>query len=293
MIAYTRPYIERARSLLKSENHEDRKYLALELRFAIEELAYKKLAMRIKKINPGEIDAWQPGRVIKLLTELVDPHIKSDSQLFVGLEEEYGQQPSEMNEIGRTKGLDYKKLAQHWHKLGSYLHRKVPKVDSNGGVNTTDSSISKQYAEEVIKFIEEASTHFDVFMSTHVDFKCTYCGQPIVKLESTVQEGSKVKCQNPNCGLEFILSRHQEQFVAEPNEICFPCEGCGERIGLNAVHLQQVTINIPISTQVVATCDACQCEHHLCWILVHARTDELALETSTWKCRFEKVESPI
>ena len=163
MIAYTVPNIERARRLLKSENHEDRKYLALELRFAIEEVAYKKLAMRIQKINPEEIDAWQPGRVIKLLTEQVDPHIKSDSQLFVGLEDEYGQQPSEMNAIGRTKGLDYKKLEKHWHKLGSYLHRSVPKVDPKGRVETTDSSISEQYAEEVLKFIEDASTYFDVY----------------------------------------------------------------------------------------------------------------------------------
>ena len=293
MIAYTVPYVDRARRLLRTGNHEDRKYSALELRLAIEEIAYKKLAMRLKKIVPGEINTWQPGRAIKQLTELVDPHIKSDSQLFVGLEDEYGQQPSEMNDIGRTKGLDYKKLEKHWRKLGSYLHRTVPKLDSMGRVETTDSSISEQYAEEVIKFIEEASTYFDVFMSTCVNFNCTYCSQPIIKLESTVQDGSKVRCQNPNCGLEFILSRHQEQFSAKPNEFFFPCEDCGEPIGINAVQLRQVTINIPISTRCVATCKACQSKHHLCWILMHARTDEIALDTLTWTCSFKQVENPI
>ena len=293
MIAYTDPYIERARRLLRTGNHEDRKYAALELRFAIEEVAYKKLAMRIKKIFPGEINNWQPGRVIKLLTELVDPHIKSDSQLFVGVEDEYGQQPSEMNFIGRTKGLDYNKLEKHWHKLGSYLHRKFPEIDSKGRVETTDSSISEQYAEEVISFIEEVSTHFDVFMSTCVNFTCTYCRDPIIKLESTVQDGSRVRCQNPNCGLEFVITKHQEQFSAKPNEYFFPCEGCGEPIRINSVDLQKVTINFPISTRVAATCDHCQCEHHLCWVLMHARTHEIDLDSLTWTCSFEQLENPI
>lgn len=289
MIAYTSPFVERSRKFIDSESKEDLKYAALELRFAIEEIAYQKLAMRLKKMSPKELESWQPGRVIKQLAELVDPNLKSDSTIFLGLEDENGNQPNELNELGRTIGVNYKELEKHWHKLGSYLHRRMPDIDAKGHVQMKDNIITKEYAEEVIEYIEElSSTHFDAFLSREIIFECNYCKKSIVMSQFAITDQTVVQCRNPNCGMEYIVFCKDEKFVYNPNVVFFECNSCGDKNDVNIAALKRIPLEIPVSVQCSIVCKTCKSENYLCWILMHGVPSDEGLKSLMLTCKFQQ-----
>jgi hypothetical protein len=103
------------------------RYACLELRLAIERIAYQKLQLRLGDISIEEVAAWQPKRVMDVLMELVDPALDQDSMLSVAKEGSDGQPVEDFAPLGTTKGVNPKDLGKHWQKLGFYLHVSMPK----------------------------------------------------------------------------------------------------------------------------------------------------------------------
>ena len=64
MVYQTEPHTERAREHLESDDYNRLIYACLELRFALERIAYQKLPLRLDKITIEEIRAWQPRRAM-------------------------------------------------------------------------------------------------------------------------------------------------------------------------------------------------------------------------------------
>ena len=64
MVFQTEPHIERAHEHIDSGNSDRLAYACLELRYALERIAYQKLQLRLDKITIEEIGAWQPRRAI-------------------------------------------------------------------------------------------------------------------------------------------------------------------------------------------------------------------------------------
>ena len=126
MVANVKPFVDRARKFLESEEPSDLFHTALELRFAIEEIAYDKLKLRLKYTAPQDIDKWQPDRVIQQLQDLVDPKINLDTNWSFKPEQGPGSDTNPTF-MGTSKGIGFKDIRKRWQKLGSYLHRPNPK----------------------------------------------------------------------------------------------------------------------------------------------------------------------
>lgn len=267
MVAYVTPFVDRAKEFLKSEELEDLYHAALELRFAIEEIAYEKLKLRDKNLAPDEIDKWQPGRVIQQLQDLVDPTIGSDAQLFIKPEQGPGSE-EEPKFVGASKGINFKEVSRHWQKLGSYLHRQKPVKGEKVGPTGSDPKAVKAYLEEVKAYVEElTSTSFDGFFSQNVTFKCFYCGTPILRTESSLEDKQIIRCYSQECSKELLILQEGKGWSITPNNINFPCKKCEAPLELNTADLQRVPKEFPVSVAAIVACDKCETEHQVSWSL--------------------------
>jgi len=103
--------IERAREHLASGEPHRLRYVCLELRFALERIAYQKLQLRLGDISVDDIGAWQPKRA---LMELVDPHLDRDATLSMGARPGGGDPETDtFTPLGTNKGINPKDLGKH------------------------------------------------------------------------------------------------------------------------------------------------------------------------------------
>ena len=274
MVAYVEPYLERAKGRLKSDQLHDLRYACLELRLALEEIAYDKLKLRLKNTAPHEIDRWQPGRVIQQLEDLVDPHIGKNSQLFIKPEQGPGSE-DEPTFVGESKGTDAKQLGKHWQKLGSFLHLPKPTKESPKSTPPPEPEKLKEYLSEVVAFVEVAtSTRFDTFFSANVIFECSYCKAPISRTEDSLEHQQSVTCYNPECGNEHVVLKEGDDWAITRNKFNFSCKKCNEMFDVNASELQRIPKEVPISVGLQLPCSNCGAEHVIVWQLKYGLKSE-------------------
>ena len=227
MVFRTEPYIERAREHLKSENTHRLRYACLELRYALEHIAYHKLQQRLDKVSIEEIAAWQPKRVMDILMELVDEHLDQDFTLQIAEEIEPGVVlENGFSTLGKVKGISPHQLGKHWHKIGSHLHVKMPNKKGERPIEP-DASVLKLYLEEVVKYVEEiTATRFDAHLSINTTFECGKCNQKIVRNRKLLKHGTVIQCQNPDCNASYIAGVENDEITVDLNQIWIDCKNC-------------------------------------------------------------------
>src|SRR5262245_481600 len=94
-----RDCVVRARALLAEGAEPHVRYACLELRFAIEYLAYSYLDVYGAEISDAALEKWQPRRVIDEM-RAIDPHADEPATISIGLEETPGVAASEMHVLG-------------------------------------------------------------------------------------------------------------------------------------------------------------------------------------------------
>lgn len=166
------PHIERAQGHLSSGEPHRLRYACLELRFALERIAYQKLQLRLPEVSQKEIAAWQPKRIIAALMELVDPMLGADYTLSVGKHSDRPPQEDDYTLVGTNKGVDAKSIGKHWHKLGSFLHMTMP-TQKGDYPKEPEEGPFREFLAEVLTYVKDmTSTSFDMVMSEKVSFAC-------------------------------------------------------------------------------------------------------------------------
>lgn len=225
MITETDPYIERAREHLESEDPHRLRYACLELRYALERIAYHKLEFRLDKVSPEEIAAWQPSRAMDTLMELVDEHLDKNYTIQIA-EDTKAASEGRFSHFRKIKGVSPRQLGKHWHKIGSYLHVRKPKRKGDKPAEP-DSKKLKPYLEEVIKYIKEITeTGSDAYFSSPVTFECEKCKQKIVRNRKLLKFGTIVQCQNPDCIASYITKIKNDDLVFVPYRLSIDCKNC-------------------------------------------------------------------
>lgn len=277
MVFGTDPHIQRARESLESGDANRLAYACLELRYALERIAYQKLQLRLDKITVEEIGAWQPRRAIDRLMELVDEHLTQDSTLRMAPEKEYGKEATEgFVTIGQNKGISPRELGKHWQKLGSYLHVQMPRKKGEHAPKPDENSL-RAYLIEVIKYVEDlTSTRFDSHFSMTVTFQCGKCEQSIVRNSALLKEEDVVQCQNPQCNASYITRAKDGEHTFEPYLITLGCKNCGEtaRIEANAFLQMKTTEGKTF------ICDKCGTRHLVRWLLQYGLESEADRDAS-------------
>ena len=264
MVFRTEPNIQRAREHLDSNDGSRLRYACLELRLALESIAYQKLQLRLDKITIEEIGAWQPKRVMERLMELVDEHLTEDSVLRVAPEGPDGKaDDADFVTLGSNKGINPKDIGKHWFKLSSFLHTKVPKKKGDIQKPLNEAELRK-YIEEVISYIEDVtSSQFDSHFSENVTFKCNKCSQSIVRNSNLVKYGDIVQFQNPNCNTSYIANIQNGNFTFKNYKLHFDCRECKQRNYIEANDL----LNLEKHKLQSVTCVNCETQYHVRWAL--------------------------
>lgn len=273
MVFRIEPYIERVREHLESEAPHRLRYACLELRYALERIAYHKLRNRLDKVSPEEISAWQPNRVMKILMELVDEHIDRDYTLQIAEEIKPGVVSEKgFSTLGKVKGISPRKFGGHWHKIGYYLHVQKPKEKGDMPVEP-DAEELKPYLEEVLRYVEEINeTGFDAHFSLNATLKCCECKQKIVRNLKLLENGTVVQCQNPNCDASYIIRIKNDETCYDPYQIPLDCKNCNETMYFEA----NIFLKMKHDEYILVSCDKCDARHVVDWNLRHVleKSDE-------------------
>ncbi|RCK43647.1 hypothetical protein TH25_21080 [Thalassospira profundimaris] len=275
MVFGTDPYIQRAQDHIKSNDPDRLPYACLELRYALERVAYQKLQLRLDKITIEEIGAWQPRRAMDRLMELVDEHLTKDSTLSVASESEPGTPATDgFVTVGQTKGISPRELGKHWQKLSSFLHIQMPKKKGQHAPKTDEAAL-RTYLGEVIEYVEAVtSTAFDAHFSETVTFTCGKCGQSIVRNSELLKEETVVQCQNEQCNASYVTHVKDDEFTFEPYLIPLDCKSCGHRDRIEANAFMKMKTN----ESVIYVCDDCGTRHIVRWLLKYGLESEALKE---------------
>lgn len=139
----SRQALKRARTALESNDAENLKYVALELRMAMESLTYDRAKAYKDEFPPDEYETWQPRKVMAVLLE-IDATADKDSTLSYGIEETPGQPASQMTMLGTETVLNMETLRKHYDALGSFLHVPTLKQTKSGPFKTVGSGRLEQ-----------------------------------------------------------------------------------------------------------------------------------------------------
>lgn len=263
MVFRTDNHIDRAKALIEKGDISSLRYASLELRLALERIAYQKLQLRLSDIGIDDIAGWQPKRVMDALMELVDPDLDQDFALSMGEREGGGDPQTDIfTPLGSNKGINPKDLGKHWQKLGYFLHMSMPKKKGEHPLDPLPAKL-KPVLEKAIAYIEDVtSTRFDSHFSEKRTFTCGACKQLIVRNAKLLKDGNVIQCQNPSCDASFIAHEEGDRFYVESYLITMPCKGCQQDMNFDANRL----LKMPYDQAFVARCGKCKARHQVRWM---------------------------
>lgn len=265
-----RHHIKRAKEHLESGEDYRIFYACLDMRYALEEIAYQKLRTRIKYISDKELKGWQLSRVMNMLENLLDKHIGRDGTFSIAEQKDPNVLPETgWKHLGDNKGVSPKYISKHWHTIGSFLHIKKP---TRNEVRTYHNVIEiREKLDEIIKYVENiTSTGFDGYMCNTITIECNLCEQRIIRNADLLEEENIVQCQKPDCVASYIVTRQEDgSFEHKLNTITTICK-CGKKVSYDA----NVLLDMDKTQQNLYKCEKCGTKIISMWKLYYSYEGE-------------------
>jgi len=213
-------HLERAEKIIASGDVSQFGYAVLELRLAIEEHVYRKLAHFTKRHGEKLLyEKWQPNKAIKILCQL-EPHADRSYTLSMALEKEPGKQGEDFVLLGQHEALSASWITKHYNKLGSYLHLQP---DSR-----SQKQVPLEYVEEVIAELRRISnSNLITSIAETVHFECPLCQNQVVCCIESLPGLEEVICPGMNCNATFLPKQNEEGWGFKLNAVDFECPECG------------------------------------------------------------------
>ncbi len=249
MVFQTDANLERAKALTTAGDEASLQYAALELRIALEKIAYSKLQMRLSGVPHDELRKWQPKRVIDMLMQLVDPEIDRDISLRISPEDAEGR-PTTWHHLGNTKGVSPRNIGAYWQKLGALLHARMPKTKEDDIPPFSVSPSSAQFLSDVADYIADTTaSQFDAHFSNDVNFECIKCAGPIARNIKTLRQDEIVTCANPSCGFMYRTIREKDEFTFHPIQYKLECANCERTLYIDGNRVLGLDYHERLNTQ--------------------------------------------
>jgi acetone carboxylase gamma subunit len=232
-------HLDRAVQLRSEGGYDSLRFATLELRYAIECLAYQLRPYYKDELSDEVMEAWRPQEIIDALFDC-NPSLKQTVTISMALNDEQGD-ARQWFSLGTRVAIVPKVLRAAWHRLGSFLH-----APPDGG--THDLEDLQRSVNQVIKVLEpyRGSSTIDGF-AERASVTCE-CGRTIVRRTEALKRNAFVVCPSRNCHgvYEYVRS---EGRVAQFNAVKRPfiCPSCKETsyfqagqiregVGLNCAH---------------------------------------------------------
>jgi hypothetical protein len=180
-------HLETARRHIASLDGSRLVYAALELRMAIEAMAFDLFEAYLEEVSDDAMKSWQPRKVLEELAT-IDPFSKVSWTLSV-------ETPEGEKVIGVEDRMEIKWAYDKHNALGSFLHEQTYAQIKKGREKNPDRL--KEMCVEIGDRLQAiiGSELFRIKMDTFLSFAC-FCGHKIPVRTSTLQDQTAYKCKN-------------------------------------------------------------------------------------------------
>jgi hypothetical protein len=223
-----RECLARAKTVLAQNQIATTRHACLELRQAIEYLAYQQLEPYLNEVPDDAMRKWTPREVIAQMLE-VDPQADKTSTIAMGIEDVPGEPSKDMKVLGEDRRFTLRWANRSHNALGNFLH--APTLHQLETGNVPDHSTMREKAEEIAAVIEHtlATPIFNVNFGNFYHISCV-CGRNFKRRAGSFTPEAGIVCPDVNCrtiwdlasedGDEVRFKRRQTEYV---------CPGCNEK----------------------------------------------------------------
>lgn len=220
-------HLNTAAELLKSGQASKYKYAALELRFCIETITYKKLDFYSKLLPSSVKKIWQPGKFFSALMRL-EPKATKDFSLSISREKTPGVAVKPTHFLGEHKTFDVKWLSKNYQKLSKILHARA----------IEDEFDIESYLKEVIDILKPiVNSSLDCTLEQRISLPCDKCGSNIPINLEIIGKIKEYECLEKKCGCINFLIKEEGKLKLQQNGFEFPCK-CKKNIYLRSGELK-------------------------------------------------------
>jgi hypothetical protein len=220
--------LARAGDLLAKNDPAATRHACLELRLAIECLAYQQLDAYLSEIPDDAMRKWTPREVVAQMLE-VDPTADKSSTIAIGREEERGRPSNDMKVLGEDRRFTFKWANRSHNALGNFLH--VPTLHQRETGKVPDHGSMRKKAEEISAVIGHTldtpiyNANFGNFY--HID--CV-CGRSFKRREGSFTAEQGMVCPNVDCRMIWdVVSEEATDVRLKPRQTEYVCPGCNEK----------------------------------------------------------------
>jgi hypothetical protein len=222
-----RQCLERAKELLKQQESSAARYACLELRQAIEYLAYQQLEAYLNEVPDDAMRKWTPREVIAQMLE-VDPNADKSSTIAIGIEEVPGEHSKDMKGLGEDRRFTLKWANRSHNALGSFLHAPtLHQIETN---STPDHTKMRDKAEEVASVIEHtlATPIYNANFGNFYEIGCA-CRRQIKRRAGSFKIADGIVCPNVECrAIWDVVSEEGRSATFRQRQQAYACHQCKE-----------------------------------------------------------------
>jgi hypothetical protein len=257
--ARARQHADKARVILDNPTDADVPYAALELRKAIEAIAYERMLSYRNDISNEKLKTWQPHKVLDIVAA-IDPGTRYKVVISAELVDGSG----EFTPLFAETPLNNNTVRKYYHALGSYLHMPTVKQIEDG--NDHNLSSARTLCDAVLASIQDVINVENWVISKNfpLEFGCmrSGCNTKILRNAASLltphadhPSGSlKVECFE--CEATYSVSFNGESFSIEPEMSRVKCEhlNCGRELQIWHADARRA---LRENKQSIVTCDDC------------------------------------
>jgi hypothetical protein len=222
-----RECLAQAKALLAQDQIATTRHACLELRQAIEYLAYQQLEAYLDEVPDDAMRKWTPREVIAQMLE-VDPNADKTSTIAVGIEDVPGEQPK--NVLGEDRRFTLKWANRSHNALGNFLH--APTLHQMETGNVPEHSTMRAKAMEIAAVIEHtlATAVFNVNFGNFYHISCV-CGREFKRRAGSFTPEAGIVCPDVKCRTIWDVASEEEGGNVElrPRQTEYVCPGCNEK----------------------------------------------------------------
>lgn len=230
-------YLNRAVRLLKTEDSNQYKYAALELRFCLESITFQKLKRYEHLIPPSVGKIWQSGKLFKALIVL-EPNAGKTCSVSIAAETPTGT--GKQFSLGKQVFFTPKWLQKNYNKLGNLLHIGDTKFDT------------KEYLNELIETVKPVlNSTIHINLESREYLPCGKCANKIPINIEVIGSRQRYECLEEKCGYDHhLVTLDTGALKLIPVGFMLDCK-CGHRIEFNS---RKIALNNKF------TCEECKRE---------------------------------
>lgn len=218
-----RSHVTAAKELLSVSTPRTPFYACLELRMAIEALAYDAFQQYSFEVPADAMNKWTPKQILDELV-YIDPDVELTSSITINVPELPNAQAYEI-ELGEVRRLSSKWANKAHNALGNFLHQPTIKQLTQL-TNDLDVSARKKANEVITEIDRLLSSPVSSFRAHRlVEIKCD-CGCRIARDVEFLNAQKRVICSS--CGCEYLYSLDAEKggYNFIPRKALWECNAC-------------------------------------------------------------------